>query len=134
MPEQDDGLARKHQLHGVQPVLPVVDVAAAAAYFVEVLGFEIDFLYGEPPVHGRVRSGDGSYGAPIYIHLARSAPDDRPEVELRIHVGHDVDGLHAEYLRRGAQIEEAPVSRPWGLREFLLRTPDGHWLRFCAEA
>ena len=134
MPEQDDGLARKHQLHGVQPVLPVVDVAAAAAYFVEVLGFEIDFLYGEPPVHGRVRSGDGSYGEPIYIHLARSAPDDCPEVELRIHVGSDVDGLYAEYLRRGAQIEEAPVSRPWGLREFLLRTPDGHWLRFCAEA
>jgi uncharacterized glyoxalase superfamily protein PhnB len=130
----EDAPARRHQLHGVQPVLPVADVTAAADYFVQVLGFELDFLYGEPPMHGRVRTGDGSYGQPIYIHLTCSASDDRPEVELRIHVGDDVDGLHAEYLRRGAQIVEAPVSRPWGLREFLLRTPDGHWLRFCGEA
>ena len=32
-------LAKHHQLHGVQPVLPVPDVAAAADWFVRVLGF-----------------------------------------------------------------------------------------------
>lgn len=48
-----------------------------------------------------------------------------------IHVGHDVDGLHAAYVRRGVDIVEPLASQPWGLREFALREPDGHVLRFC---
>jgi hypothetical protein len=123
MLENVDDLARTHQLHGVQPVLPVADVAAAAAYFSQVLGFDIDFPYGEPPVHGRVRSGDGGYGQPIFIHLAQSTPDDCPEVGLRIHVGRDVDGLHAEVVRRGVRIEEAPISQPGGCASFCCAHP-----------
>lgn len=55
-----EDLGRKHQFHGLQPVLPVWEVAASAQYFHEVLGFEIDFLEGDPPIHGRVTKGDGS--------------------------------------------------------------------------
>jgi hypothetical protein len=28
-------------------------------------------------------------------------------------------------------VVEAPTSQPWGLREFAIREPDGHILRFC---
>ena len=37
-------LAHQYQIHVVQPVLPVPDVAAAADWFVRVLGFDVDFL------------------------------------------------------------------------------------------
>ena len=67
-----DDLGTRHQFHGVQPVLPVADATRAARYFCDVLGFELDFIAGEPP-----------------------------------------------------------TSQPWGLREFALREPDGHLLRFC---
>jgi uncharacterized glyoxalase superfamily protein PhnB len=129
-------LSRRHQLHGVQPVLSVADVGAAAAYFSSVLGFDVEFLHGEPPVHGRVKTGDGSYGQPIYIHLSRRGEDDvrLPGGELRIHVGAGLDALCDEYRRRGAEVAMAPTTQPWGLREFVLRAPDGHRLRFCAEA
>jgi hypothetical protein len=89
-------LESRHQLHGVQPVLTVADVEVSAKYFSDVLGFDIDFLYGSPPVHGRVKTGDGSYGQPTYIHLSLPADDElgrQPTGELRIHVGADVDGL-----------------------------------------
>src|SRR5438067_1400610 len=36
----------------VEPVLAVRDVAAAAAYYRDVLGFEDVWLWGEPPTHG----------------------------------------------------------------------------------
>jgi uncharacterized glyoxalase superfamily protein PhnB len=128
-------LGRVHELHGVQPVLFVRDVAAAAAWFRDVLGFDLDFLHGEPPVHGRVMKGDGSYGQPIYIHLS-TAPESElhPSGELRIHVGRDLDGLFAAYRERGVGVDFEPVTQPWGLREFRVRTPDGHRLRFCGEA
>lgn len=129
-----DDLGTRHELHGVQPVLPVADVAGAAAYYRDVLGFEIDFLAGEPPDHGRVRKGDGSFGQPVYIHLTKASPAPvRPGGELRIHVGRDLDGLFAAYRALDVEVVFAPVSQPWGLREFAVRDPDGHVLRFCAE-
>jgi uncharacterized glyoxalase superfamily protein PhnB len=130
-------IAALHQLHGVQPVLKVADVAAAARYFVDVLGFELDFLTGEPVSHGRVRTGDGSYGQPIYIHLSGLGDDEAgrtPSGELRLHVGHDVDGLCETYRARGANVVQEPISQPWGLREFVVLEANGHWLRFCGEA
>jgi uncharacterized glyoxalase superfamily protein PhnB len=127
-------LARRHQLHGLQPVLPVADVPAAAAWLCDVLGFEIDFLHGDPVVHGRVCIV-GDWGAPVYIHLAHAgALPVRPCGELRIHVGAALDDLCGHVRASGAEIVLAPTDQPWGLREFVLRTPDGHRLRLCAEA
>ena len=130
-----EDLGRKHQFHGVQPVLPVGDVGASANYFQEVLGFEIDFLEGDPPIHGRVTKGDGTYGHPIYIHLSKAAPEEvRPSGELRIHVGQDLDGLFEAYRDLKVEVLFTPVSQPWGLREFAVREINGHVLRFCSES
>ena len=126
-------LARHHQLHGVQPVLPVPNVAAAAQWMVDVLGFEIDFLFGSPPVHGRVKVGDRSWGDPIYIHLGQSQAPIAPCGETRLHVGHDIDGLHAHVLAQGATVLQAPTNQPWGLREMVLQAPGGHRLVLGAE-
>jgi len=127
-------LARHHQIHGVQPVLPVPDVAAAADWFVRVLGFQIDFLHGEPtPVHGRVKLGDRSWGDPVYLHLARQAGDIRPSGSTRLHVGHDIDGLHAHALAQGATVLLPPTNQPWGLREIELEAPGGHRLVLGAD-
>ena len=131
-PPQD--IARLHQLHGLQPVLPVADVAASVAFFSTVLGFDIDSLKGSPPTHARVRSGDGSYGQRMFIHLSLAKVSPVPAIELRIHVGRELDGLHEVYQRRGARVVQEPKTEPWGLREFVVREPNGHLLRFCAEA
>lgn len=128
-------LARHHQIHGVQPVLPVPDVAAAAAWFVRVLGFQIDFLHGEPvPWHGRVKLGDRSWGDPVYIHLSQQDGEIQPCGETRLHVGHDIDGLHAHALAQGATVLQPPTDQPWGLREIEIETPGGHRLVLGAEA
>jgi regulator of sirC expression with transglutaminase-like and TPR domain/catechol 2,3-dioxygenase-like lactoylglutathione lyase family enzyme len=126
-------LGTLHEFHGVQPVLPVSDVARAARWFRDVLGFEIDFVAGEPPSYARVKKGDRSYGDPVYLRLWQcNTRDAKPwRGEIVIHVGKDIDGLHAAYVKRGVTVVEPPVSQPWGLREFAIREPDGHVLRFC---
>lgn len=126
-------LGTLHEFHGVQPVLPVSDVSRAARWFSEVLGFEIDFIAGEPPSYARVMKGDRSYGDPVYLRLWQcGSREARPwRGEIVIHVGKDIDGLHAAYVKRAVTIIEPPTSQPWGLREFAIREPDGHVLRFC---
>ncbi len=129
-----DDLGTRHQFHGVQPVLPVADAARAARYFCDVLGFELDFIAGEPPSYARVKHVPAAgQGEAVYLRLWQvNVREARPwRGEIVIHVGHDVDGLHAAYVKRGVDILEPPTSQPWGLREFAVREPDGHVLRFC---
>ncbi|MBL8306932.1 MAG: VOC family protein [Rubrivivax sp.] len=124
-------LAQKHQLHGVQPVLAVPDVTAAAQWFVDILGFTLEFTHGEPPQHARVKLGDRSWGDPIYIHLSRR--EAAAPAEVRLHAGHDIDGLHAHAAAQGAHVLQPPTDQPWGLRELVLEAPGGHRLVIGAE-
>ena len=126
-------LAQHHQLHGVQPVLPVPDVAAAADWMVRVLGFQIDFLIEDPPTYGRVKLGDRTWGDPIYIHLRLAQEPIHPCGETRLHVGHDIDGLHSHALAQSATVLQTPADQPWGLREMVLQAPGGHCLVLGAE-
>ncbi len=129
----DGGIARHHQLHGVQPVLPVPDLTAAISWYQRVLGFDVDFIHGDPPFYARVKLGDRSFGDPIYIHLQQRALPIQPCGETRMHVGHDIDGLFAHVQAEGADVMLPPTNQPWGLREIMLRAPGGHVLILGAE-
>jgi uncharacterized glyoxalase superfamily protein PhnB len=39
-----------------------------------------------------------------------------------------VDAYHEQLRARGAELINAPTDRDYGLREFVVRTPDGHRL------
>ena len=42
-----------------------------------------------------------------------------------------IDAYHDEIAPRGARITSRPTTKPWGLREMGVSTPDGHRLVFC---
>jgi catechol 2,3-dioxygenase-like lactoylglutathione lyase family enzyme len=109
-------------------VLAVRDLQASTRFYVDVLGFGRDF-------------GDGSDG---WSFLSRDrfrvmlgeCPDATPAGELADHswfvyvTVEGVDRLHEDVAGRGAEILSKPATKPWGLREFSLRTPDGHRIVF----
>src|SRR6185436_10019376 len=84
-----------HDLHGIQPVLQVADMAAAIAYYRDTLGFEVDFVAGEPPVHARVSAGDRDSAGAVRIRLVpfEGGGARRDRGYYWIHVGQDLDGL-----------------------------------------
>ena len=41
-----------------------------------------------------------------------------------------IDELHGEFLASGLTSLSAPNSKPWGMREFMVTTPDGHRIMF----
>ena len=47
------------ELHGMHPVLAVSDINETLAFYRDKLGFHVDFVHGDPPVHARgVRGPD----------------------------------------------------------------------------
>jgi uncharacterized glyoxalase superfamily protein PhnB len=113
---------------GARTVLAVRDLKASTRHYMDVLGFQRDF-------------GDGSDG---WSFLSRDAfkvmlgecSDEKPASELGNHsyvvyvTVEGVDQLYKEVVGRGAHVTSAPMDKPWGLREFTLRTPDGHRYTF----
>ncbi len=124
-----------HQLHGMQPVLGVPDVNATVAWYRDALGFHVDFVEGDPPLHARV-CADPTYVAPtIHIRFEPLAPgaSANPSVYLWLHVAHGLDALFERYRERGLTIVAPPEDKPWGLRQFDVEDCNGYLLTFAAE-
>jgi uncharacterized glyoxalase superfamily protein PhnB len=115
----------------ITPILFVRDVPASASFFQDKLGFEIDFLYGEPPFYGSVSRGSAC------MHLRFVRQPNFTELSARevslilatVEVS-DVQALFEEFKRRGAEIAQPPTKKPWGGTDFHVRDPDGNLISF----
>ena len=105
-------------------VLAVHDVRASAAFFVDALGFEV---VNEPPGWIFVARDN------CMIMLGECADAIHPGnlgdhgyfAYLRVD---DADGYLAQVRAAGFQPIAGIQDKPWGMREFAMRTPEGHRL------
>jgi uncharacterized glyoxalase superfamily protein PhnB len=109
-----------------QHVLAVNDFEAAVAYFTERLGFIENNRVGG---WSFLQLGD----------FRLMVGDCRGEVPARDTGNHSwfayvncegIDALHEQYVAREVPIKEPIADKPWGLREFLVETPEGHRIKF----
>jgi catechol 2,3-dioxygenase-like lactoylglutathione lyase family enzyme len=109
-------------------VLAVRDLKASTRFYIDVLGFRRDF--------GDESDGWSFLSRDAFKVMLGECPDEKPAAELGNHsyvaylIVEGVDRIHEELAARGAEVTSKPVTEPWGLREFAIRTPDGHRLRF----
>jgi catechol 2,3-dioxygenase-like lactoylglutathione lyase family enzyme len=109
------------EFNGVSPVFPVADVPAAVAFYRERLGFDLGWIWGDPPTHASVCRGV------VGISLALEPSDagsGEAYVELR-----GVDGYYAVLRARNVELGELH-DRPYGMRDFALVDLDGNRLVF----
>lgn len=107
-------------------VLAVKDLASEAEYYINKLGFERDFtapgweflsfgafklMLGEcTDAMSAVETGDHSYFAHVLVE--------------------NVDEIFLEFMSNGAEFTQHVADKPWGLREFSVRTPGGHRITY----
>ena len=117
------------QISKVRFVLAVLDLKRSTDYYTSVLGLDIDF---EAPGWSFLSRGS------FRIMLGECA-DAIPPKDLGDHSYYgyitvdDVDALYGEYQQSGAQFIQPLANKPWGMREFGIRTIDGHRLMFGQE-
>lgn len=120
--------------YGLHPILAVADVRKTAEYYRDRLGFEIDFLYGQPPRYAGISLREWT-ATGASIHLSHTeTPPATDAVSLYLDIGPDIDRLFARYKAQGVEIADEPASMPWGQREFTIKDCNGYTLRFGTPA
>jgi len=112
---------------GVECIIPIPrvnSVAASIRFYVDVLGFKVDWGGDQGSTFTSV-SRDGRA-----IMLAEGE-QGHPGTWLWIGV-EDIEPLFAEYSAKGVNIRERPTNYPWAY-EMKIEDPDGHVLRFGSE-
>ena len=109
------------------PILGVRNVRAAAEYYRDVLGFQLDPVNGVfepvPNEPGGVYGIVTRQGAVIHFQIRRGDLPDRTrqalERDIYLYIT-DLDAVHADLQQRGANILHGPRMAPHGIREMVV--------------
>ena len=113
------------------PQLFVRDIDAACAFYAQKLGFTTVFKYGRPALYGQVRRDGATLNLRHVDAPALDAKTREREVWLSAYVPvTGIDAIFAEFADRDVDFQERLVEKPWGVREFVVRDPDGNLICF----
>jgi catechol 2,3-dioxygenase-like lactoylglutathione lyase family enzyme len=117
----NEGMTAPISFGGVNPILRVNSVFASRGYYVQALGFRVDFeaedfvSVSRGKCHLFLCEGDqGHAGSWVWID------------------GKDVDALYEEFKLSGARIRHPPTNYSWAL-EMQVEDLDGNVLRFGSD-
>jgi catechol 2,3-dioxygenase-like lactoylglutathione lyase family enzyme len=106
------------------PILRVNSLAASIRFYVDVLGFKVNW-------GGEAESTFASVSRDGRAIMLAQGEQGHPGTWLCIGV-EDIVPLFVEYSAKGVKIRERPTNYPWAY-EMKIEDPDGHVLRFGSE-
>jgi len=104
-------------------VFCVKNLEASMKFYIEVLGFTEEFIFGE---YAGIEHGN------VTIHLAQAGhPNVHTPGTGNVYIFCDeVDEYHKTITAKGANTKTAPKDWPYGMRDFIVLDPDGNQLAF----
>lgn len=107
----------------------VEDLDTAKRYYTRVFGLPVHFEDGDSAVFNFGNARINLLKVTAAPELIDPAPVARLEAGSRFQFTievHDVDAMCAELTRRGVELLNGPMNRPWGVRTASFRDPGGH--------
>lgn len=134
--EFDRDAAPPRYFFGAVPVFLVDDVLMTAEYYRETLGFELNFIWGEPPTYGSVSRDDAilnfSLASPMGRRNGMASAGAGNGVDVVI-VVKAIDEVYEELQQRGAEITLELETQVYAMREFQLRDNNGYIIAIAEE-
>jgi uncharacterized glyoxalase superfamily protein PhnB len=116
-------------LCGAATVFVVQDVLRSVEHYRNVLGFKVEFTYGQPTFYAGVERDN------VDIHLQAANQTKRQPGQGAVNVFvTDVDALYQELKSRGARVLNEPKDYSYGMRDFDVNDLDGNHLCFGMES
>lgn len=112
------------QWRHANPILDVADVSRAIAYYRDVFGLIPTWMWEEHV------GGVTTEVAPIELYFSRA---EKPSPSRLAVFVDDADRGYAKYRAAGAEIVDEIETKPWGLRVFTVKDPDGNLIGISHE-
>ena len=114
----------------VTPILRIFDEAKAREFYVDFLGFTVDWEHrfeAGMPLYMQVSKDN------CILHLSEHFGDGSPGVHIRIEIS-DVDEFQQSLIaKRYKHARPGVEDMPWGSREMTIADPSGNRLTFFAS-
>jgi predicted enzyme related to lactoylglutathione lyase len=110
--------------------MPVKNLSAAIEFYTGVLGFRVEHLHGDEYAVMRRES--------VRVGLMRAGPENSQPGQGRFYAF--LSGVDAYFqnveanMKSGGRVIEPLADRPYGLKDFAIRDPDGNRLAFSEES
>jgi uncharacterized glyoxalase superfamily protein PhnB len=120
------------KLKGVAPYFLVADVVKAAEHYRDRFGFAIrGYFFEDPPVFAMVGRDEQIVMLSLIEGGRGGSNRDHKNIAVDAYFWvDDIDALHAEFQRAGADIVMPPTLRIYGMKELEVRDLDGYVLCF----
>jgi catechol 2,3-dioxygenase-like lactoylglutathione lyase family enzyme len=123
------------RLSSIEAQLYVRDVTASCAFFTDKLGFEVAFVYGEPPFYGQVHRGKAKLnlrlvGEPVFAGDIRER-EGLLSATITVGTAAEIEALFSDFESAGVSFHQTVKEEPWGAVTFVVRDPDGNLILFA---
>ena len=122
-------------LSSIAAQLFVADISAACAFYVEKLGFAVDFVYGEPPFYGQVKRDHAALALRLMCEPVFVGDIQRREhllsASIAVDTHDEIKRLFVAFQNAGVTFHQTLKTQPWGARDFIVLDPDGNLVLFA---
>lgn len=103
-------------------VFAVAKMSTAVEFYTKILGFSLEFSWGEPTTYAVLKRAD------LSIHLTLKEDDSTPSASHnRLYVFvYDIQKAFDEIVSNGGKTLNTPTTHDYGMTDFDLKDPDGH--------
>ena len=112
------------QIESVSPIFSVDDLAASLDFYLQMLGFELAWSWGDPPDIASVCRND------VEIMLSQRSETSAPgpaQIYLSVSA---IDAWYEALKSAGVDVRVPIGDRPYGMRDFRIADPSGNEISF----
>jgi uncharacterized glyoxalase superfamily protein PhnB len=125
-------------LKAIEPQLFIAGVQTSCDFYTNKLGFEIAFLYGDPPFYAQVFRDNARINLrlvtePIFVADVRKR-ENLLSASITVATTKEIKQLFLAYQSAGVHFHQPLKKEPWGARTFIVSDPDENLLLFAGPA
>ena len=134
----DEKLTQRSVFTAVEPQLFVANVQSSCAFYTKMLGFEVAFVYGEPPFYGQVVRDSARLNLRMVTEPVFAGDIRRREgllsASITVGTAGEIEALFLEYQATGVSFHQTLKKESWGARTFVVSDIDENLILFAGPA
>jgi catechol 2,3-dioxygenase-like lactoylglutathione lyase family enzyme len=125
-------------LSSISAQLFVADIKSSCDFYTGKLGFEVEFIYGDPPFYGQVVRDNARLALrvvpePVFAGDVRKR-EHLLSASITVATANEIQQLFLSYQAAGVSFHQTLKKEPWGATTFIVSDPDENLILFAGPA